>query len=460
MKKQLLILGAVMLSLGTQAQTYLPLKDFQDQSITSGGWQNFVVISNPGSYDWTTSDLGSTGNFYGVANGWNGAGGDDTELWLVSPPMDLTSATTPNLTFRNATNFSGPALQLMISSDYDGSSDPSVQGTWNDISGSVTWSAGGFAWTNSGNVDLSAYNGNNGVYIAYRYTSDPTNGSAPWEVDDIEAIEGAAPPPSAISIASVQATTGGDASDMLGDIVTVGGIVSAVAANGYYIQDNGGPWSGIYVYEPTGNYTAVRGDSIIVTGEVDEFAPAGTETATQIKNISLFTNVGNYAPYAPIVLSSAGVNDEMYESVLIQVQGVSCTVIPDGFNEWKVNDGRGEATVDDFIYLTAPTPVLNNVYDITGVMGHSFQLYKILPRDMADVVLLTGAGIEDITDLDYLFYPNPSNGTVNFNNNGNRVNIFNTLGQKVASTTASSIHLKRGVYLVQIGDYTRRLIVK
>jgi hypothetical protein len=162
-------------------------KDFQDQSLTSGGWMNYQVISDPGNHNWTVSDNGSPGNFYAIASGWNNGSSSQTELWLISPPVDLSEANAPGLTFRNARNFSGPALLLMISTDYDGSSDPSQQGTWEDFTLFMSWSTGGFTWTDSGVLPLTNFIGQSNVRIAFRYTS--TTQSATWEVDDIRITE-------------------------------------------------------------------------------------------------------------------------------------------------------------------------------------------------------------------------------------------------------------------------------
>lgn len=158
-------------------------KDFQDENLTSGGWINYQVASSPGNHVWEVSDQGSTGNFYGVASGWDGSSSSQTELWLISPAVDLSSATAPGLSFRNARNFSGPSLQLMISTDYDGSSSPAEQGTWEDYTLFMSWSTGGFQWTDSGVLPLTNFVGQSNVRIAYRYTS--TTQSATWEVDDI-----------------------------------------------------------------------------------------------------------------------------------------------------------------------------------------------------------------------------------------------------------------------------------
>jgi hypothetical protein len=155
-------------------------KDFDDDDVNSGGWIS-VQVSGP-SVDWETSTAGGAATPYGVISNYNGSTNDACENWLVSPSMNLSGTTSPSMQFMNAYNFSGPALQLMISTDYSGSGDPSL-GTWVDISSQVTWSPGGFAFVNSGVIDLSAYL-QPSVHIAFVYAGGASNGSS-WELDDI-----------------------------------------------------------------------------------------------------------------------------------------------------------------------------------------------------------------------------------------------------------------------------------
>ena len=168
---------------GDPGTAYL-FKDFSDANLTSGGWTSQVVISNPTGNNWDVSNQGAGGNYYAVANGWNGSSADETELWLISPAIDLSEANAPQLTFRNSTNFNGPGLKLMISTDYDGTSDPSTQGNWTDYSTFVNWSPGSWEWTSSGIIPLTSFNNQPSVYIAFKYTSG-TAGAATWQVDDI-----------------------------------------------------------------------------------------------------------------------------------------------------------------------------------------------------------------------------------------------------------------------------------
>ncbi len=186
-----------------------------------------------------------------------------------------------------------------------------------------------------------------------------------------------------VSIYDIQFTTDpGGASPYVGQTIQTQGIVTAAYSNAYYIQDGAGPWTGVYVYSP-GN-TAVVGDSVLITGLVEEYYGV-----TEMLNISSFMvlNSGNTLP-APVVISTGTLSsDEAYEGVFVKVENAECTILPNNFNEWYVNDGSGDGQVDDVMFNF--TPVLGNSYDIVGVVHYSFSNYELLPRSADDVVDVT-----------------------------------------------------------------------
>jgi hypothetical protein len=155
-------------------------KNFQDQSITSGGWTTQLVT---GTYNWTTSDQGSTGNFYAMMSNYNFTTNSNTasEAWLISPAIDLSASTNSTLDFRNAYKYTGDPIVVYASTNYDGVSAPS-SATWTQLG--VNLSTGNFSWENGGPVSLNSYIGSNAVYIAFKYTGTNSSGST-WEVDDI-----------------------------------------------------------------------------------------------------------------------------------------------------------------------------------------------------------------------------------------------------------------------------------
>ncbi|MBS1634322.1 MAG: choice-of-anchor J domain-containing protein [Bacteroidetes bacterium] len=151
-------------------------KNFNDASATSGGWTNYNVS---GTINWATGTVGSAdGSAYGTIKNYVGSN-QACETWLISPPMILSGATMPVLSFDNAWKYTGTPLQLLISTDYVSGSP--ATGTWTALN--PTWSSGNFVWANSGLVDLSAYKANN-VHIAFKYTGTTSDGST-WEIDNI-----------------------------------------------------------------------------------------------------------------------------------------------------------------------------------------------------------------------------------------------------------------------------------
>lgn len=105
------------------------------------------------------------------------------EDWLISPAINLTGATGAALTFDTATKFAGNALEVLISSDYSGSGNPTAA-TWTTVTATLSPSSGSYVWTNSGKIDISAFAGGK-MYVAFKYTST-TAAAATWEVDNVK----------------------------------------------------------------------------------------------------------------------------------------------------------------------------------------------------------------------------------------------------------------------------------
>jgi hypothetical protein len=149
-------------------------KNFDDGSVTSGGWLN-TQVSGTISWGLFSGDIASISNYISPSN-------YACETWLISPAIDLSGATTPNLYFESAYKYTGPALQLMVSTNYSGSGDPNLA-TWTNLTSSAIWSTGNFVFASSGAVSLNAFKVA-GVRFAYKYTGTSSSGST-WEVDNI-----------------------------------------------------------------------------------------------------------------------------------------------------------------------------------------------------------------------------------------------------------------------------------
>jgi len=157
-------------------------KDFNDGSITSDDWSQYSVMGP--EVVWETSSAGGAETDYAVIRNYVNNVNVASENWLISPAYDLSGLSAPYFTFQNAYNYSGNPIQVFVSTDYDGSSNPTTQGNWTSLP--FTLSGGSWTWVSSGNIDLSSYTSNN-VHIAIQYTGGSTGGST-WEIDDLKII--------------------------------------------------------------------------------------------------------------------------------------------------------------------------------------------------------------------------------------------------------------------------------
>jgi hypothetical protein len=158
-------------------------KDFNDNSITSGGWTSYTVTNT--QVNWAVSNFSTTPTPFAKISGFVGGGNTLSENWLISPAIDLSTASSPYLAFSTAAKYPGNLLEVLVSTDYTTGIPSSA--TWTNLAGSYTLSpapqTGGYVWTASGKVDLSTYK-TTATRIAFKYSSSP-QGSTTYELDDI-----------------------------------------------------------------------------------------------------------------------------------------------------------------------------------------------------------------------------------------------------------------------------------
>jgi hypothetical protein len=146
-------------------------------NLTFGNW---IVKDVIGAQSWLVDPIhGIGGSPCGKMSGFAGSS-NVNEDWLISPAMDFTKYNNELLTFQSAYNYVGAPLQALISNNYDGSGNPN-NFTWTALN--PTWSPGGWAWTSSGNINVSGTIGTQ-VYIGFKFTSTASESST-WELDDI-----------------------------------------------------------------------------------------------------------------------------------------------------------------------------------------------------------------------------------------------------------------------------------
>ena len=119
-----------------------------------------------------------------------GSGQATVKTWMVAPQIDLSTAIKPYVQFESADGYdNGATLELYVSTDYTGSATPWTS-TWTKLNFTLPpLSASGYsAFTSSGKVDLSAYNGST-LYLAWVYSGGAPAKTTTWEVDNILVAE-------------------------------------------------------------------------------------------------------------------------------------------------------------------------------------------------------------------------------------------------------------------------------
>lgn len=182
-----------------------------------------------------------------------------------------------------------------------------------------------------------------------------------------------------------------------GQEVTVMGIV-IVGGDEYYsslspyaviCDPGGGAWAALLLYGDNAGNLA-RGDSILVTGTVQEFY----ET-TELKDLDEIQILGTGAEQPePVDLSTAAANDEQWESVLVRV--TDAVVLTALQYSYEIDDGSGSCylgTLGDFT-----EPVVGDTLTAVGAMWYRSDEdeWRLQPRDDNDVDISGGSGPGDV----------------------------------------------------------------
>ncbi|MEO1711879.1 MAG: choice-of-anchor J domain-containing protein [Bacteroidota bacterium] len=173
MKQSLLLVVLFALANSLSAQVTLHEETFEG---TIGSWSAFDVT---GPQAWEPREF--DGAMFMQMNGFDG-GPMENEDWLISPSIDLEGTTGEELTFQSAANFSGPQLELLISTNHENGENPN-DATWTDYTDQATWSNSDFEEVQSGVIDLSGINGS--IHIAFKYVSGPDVDAKLWQIDNV-----------------------------------------------------------------------------------------------------------------------------------------------------------------------------------------------------------------------------------------------------------------------------------
>lgn len=150
-----------------------------------GSFKSYSVVGDQDWY-WASYDDGCV-----VMSGFDG-GNYANEDWLVSPAIDLTGRSNVIMNIREAINYINPAtglndMQILVSTNYSGTGDPTASGTWTALSGFNRPAGNSWSFVDSGDIDMSNYDGTT-IYIAFKYLSNSSK-AASWEVGKVQLME-------------------------------------------------------------------------------------------------------------------------------------------------------------------------------------------------------------------------------------------------------------------------------
>jgi hypothetical protein len=160
-----------------------PFNDgFDDTVLAIEGWQN---INEIGSSKWEIQRF--DGNNYAEFSSYQS--GDAVNVgWLITPKFSLVENNDMVLEFLASQSFVSSAankLEVLISTDYDGTNVTTA--TWMPLEANLPGTnATYFEFMDSGEINLSAFNGEN-VHIAFKVTGSGTNTAldGSYQIDNV-----------------------------------------------------------------------------------------------------------------------------------------------------------------------------------------------------------------------------------------------------------------------------------
>lgn len=361
----------------------------------------------------------------------------------------------------------------------------------------VNWGTG--TWTQASYVKYGYWNPGTTAPPQGSSTGRSPNGYDTDQVTDWSVM--ASPTPGASNGGAVVYTPhtiydiqhGGSLTD---SAVTVVGVVTSakwVDFSGFAIAEGPGAWHGITVYSTT---AVSRGDSVTINGTVAENNGRTQISAAQVTKLG----TGTIPAATQLQLSdlkTGAATAESYEGVLVRIPkalATDTTWMSPTFGEWAVCSGADTLMIDNSsnpngIYYAKPAFGVDSV-TVTGILNYTFDNFKLMPRDSADVINHGPTGVPGGKVASPAFHlmpcsPNPASRETKFSFSLARegrveLAVFNVLGQKVATVhqgvLAAGKHnlawslkgqdgqsLPNGVYFYSLSDgsrtSTRRMLI-
>jgi len=221
----------------------------------------------------------------------------------------------------------------------------------------------------------------------------------------------------------------------------------------FFVADQeGGPWSGVYVFRYG---TGVQvGDIVNITSTVSEYY-GFTELGNTGTTVTIVSH-GNPLPAPTLIPTSfcpqtipvpadVAAVTEAFESVLCKYMDATVTIASDSYQQFYVSDGTGGGQIDDSCYMyghswssSGINTAVGTHYDqIVGILDYSYDQFGLCPRDDNDFTLVSNDDPVVLPDAALIGnYPNPFAGQTEIAYNlkspqNVHISIYNLKGQNV-----------------------------
>jgi len=200
----------------------VPPTDWSGSYTGSYGWQ---------AYAYADADSGGSNSDGGQCAYHNDDSGSQ-DSWLITPALDLSGATSSRLSYYNRVDYSFWADSHNVKISTDGGT------TWTTLESDILETdESDYTWY-ARTIDLSAYDGQASVKIAFHYTG---NFASEWHIDDVVVDE--VPPSAPIYISEIVVTpTGGEFVEIFNPNA------SDIDLSDYYLTDATHASGGLYYY--------------------------------------------------------------------------------------------------------------------------------------------------------------------------------------------------------------------
>jgi len=402
---------------------------------TLGSWTPFNVT---GAQVWGMEmNYGVGGTPCARMNGYSG-GAVLNEDWLISPAMNFNHYTDEHFRFQTAKNYTGPDLEVFISSDYAGSGDPNLA-TWTPLS--PTLCTGGWIWTKSGSLDVSGTTGSE-IFLAFKYTST-SSAAATWEVDEI-LVTGVPDfygptvitDPTFTNLTNVSVTGGGDVTDDGGSPITSRGLCYGTAPNPSL--------AGLFTVEPgtTGPFTS----------DISGLSPQTTYHVRAYAVNALDVSYGDDVTFTTLCDPEPPIADFTASQTVIMVGETidffdASEYCPDSWN-WSFVGGNPMTSTD-------PNPA-NITWEYPGVYNVCLTVTNAYGSDVLCKMgyITVNAPLEADVVITEIMYNSPESGTDTlefielYNNDTQAVDLAGFYFSKGVTFTFPSYSLGAGEYVI------------